>query len=193
MPNWVVIGIGDISSKRVIPAIHSETRSRLYGIVTRDSAKAAPYDTRTFATLDEHAARLCREMSLMPFQVDAVRNELANLAAAGLLVSRGRLLEVVRKSPRSSEPPPRISTVGIPTRDRPATFPEFANAIPLLSGEGFEATNVSLQMPRFTLRQTLDVLPALAAAGLADARREKAAFAPMTPWGLPESRTAAAW
>ena len=53
MLNWVVIGIGDITSKRVIPAIQSETRSRLYGIVTRDPAKAAPYNTRTFATLDQ--------------------------------------------------------------------------------------------------------------------------------------------
>src|SRR5215469_16034434 len=53
MLNWVVIGIGDITSKRVIPAIQSETRSRLYGIVTRDPARAAPYNTRTFATLDQ--------------------------------------------------------------------------------------------------------------------------------------------
>jgi hypothetical protein len=76
----------------------------------------------TFATLDEHAARLCLEMKLMPFQVEAVRGELANLAAAGLLVSRGQLLDVVRRSARSSDPPPRITTVGIPTRDRPATL-----------------------------------------------------------------------
>ena len=34
--NWVVAGIGDIARKRVIPAIQSETRSRLYGFVTRD-------------------------------------------------------------------------------------------------------------------------------------------------------------
>src|SRR5215472_2937722 len=53
MLNWLVIGIGDITTKRVIPAIQSESRSRLYGLVTRDPAKAAPYPTRTFATLDE--------------------------------------------------------------------------------------------------------------------------------------------
>ncbi len=53
MLNWIVIGIGDISIRRVIPAIQSEPRSRLYGLVTRDPAKAAPYNTRSWTTLDE--------------------------------------------------------------------------------------------------------------------------------------------
>ena len=43
MLNWIVIGIGDIATRRVIPAIQSEPRSRLYGLVTRDPAKAEPY------------------------------------------------------------------------------------------------------------------------------------------------------
>jgi predicted dehydrogenase len=53
MLNWLVIGIGDITTKRVIPAIQAEPRSSLYGIVTRDPAKAGAYHARTFATLDE--------------------------------------------------------------------------------------------------------------------------------------------
>src|SRR5882762_11891568 len=53
MLNWIVIGIGDISIRRVIPGIQSETRSRLYGLVTRDLVKAAPFDTRAWTTLDE--------------------------------------------------------------------------------------------------------------------------------------------
>jgi 1,5-anhydro-D-fructose reductase (1,5-anhydro-D-mannitol-forming) len=53
MLNWIVIGIGDISIRRVIPAIQAEPRSRLHGLVTRDPAKAAPYDTRIWNTLDE--------------------------------------------------------------------------------------------------------------------------------------------
>jgi predicted dehydrogenase len=53
MLNWIVIGIGDISIRRVIPAIQAEPRSRLYGLVTRDPAKAAPYNTQAWATLDE--------------------------------------------------------------------------------------------------------------------------------------------
>jgi predicted dehydrogenase len=53
MLNWIVIGIGDIATRRVIPAIQTEPRSRLYGLVTRDPQKAAPYDARVWSTLDE--------------------------------------------------------------------------------------------------------------------------------------------
>ena len=56
MLNWIVIGIGDIATRRVIPAIQAEPRSRLYGLVTRDPAKAAPYGARVWATLDEALA-----------------------------------------------------------------------------------------------------------------------------------------
>jgi predicted dehydrogenase len=53
MLNWIVIGIGDIATRRVIPAIQAEPRSCLYGLVTRDPQKAAPYDARVWTTLDE--------------------------------------------------------------------------------------------------------------------------------------------
>ena len=43
MVRWLVIGIGDITSKRVIPAIQAEPRSLLYGVVTRDPRKAQAY------------------------------------------------------------------------------------------------------------------------------------------------------
>jgi 1,5-anhydro-D-fructose reductase (1,5-anhydro-D-mannitol-forming) len=56
MLNWIVIGIGDIAIRRVIPAILNEPRSRLYGLVTRDPAKAAVYGARAWATLDEALA-----------------------------------------------------------------------------------------------------------------------------------------
>jgi 1,5-anhydro-D-fructose reductase (1,5-anhydro-D-mannitol-forming) len=56
MLTWIVIGIGDISTRRVIPGILSESRSHLYGLVTRDPAKAAPYNVRVWATLDEALA-----------------------------------------------------------------------------------------------------------------------------------------
>jgi predicted dehydrogenase len=51
MLNWLVIGIGDITSKRVIPAILSEKRSRLAGTVTRDPSKAAKYGVPAFTDL----------------------------------------------------------------------------------------------------------------------------------------------
>jgi 1,5-anhydro-D-fructose reductase (1,5-anhydro-D-mannitol-forming) len=54
--NWIVIGIGDITVRRVIPAIQAEPRSDLYGFVTRDPAKAAAYNARAFASLEEALA-----------------------------------------------------------------------------------------------------------------------------------------
>jgi 1,5-anhydro-D-fructose reductase (1,5-anhydro-D-mannitol-forming) len=49
---WLVIGIGDITTRRVLPAILAEERSHLAGIVTRDPAKAAPYSVPAFTTLE---------------------------------------------------------------------------------------------------------------------------------------------
>jgi 1,5-anhydro-D-fructose reductase (1,5-anhydro-D-mannitol-forming) len=56
MLNWIVIGIGDIATRRVIPAIQAEPRSRLYGLVTRDPAKAAAYGVRVWETLEQALA-----------------------------------------------------------------------------------------------------------------------------------------
>ena len=56
MLNWIVLGIGDIAIRRVIPAIQAEPRSHLYGLVTRDPAKAAPYNARVWGSLDEALA-----------------------------------------------------------------------------------------------------------------------------------------
>ncbi len=56
MLNWIVIGIGDIATRRVIPAIQAEPRSRFYGLVTRDPAKATPYGVQTWSTLDQALA-----------------------------------------------------------------------------------------------------------------------------------------
>jgi predicted dehydrogenase len=52
MLNWLVIGIGDITSKRVIPAIRSEPRSRLYGVVTRDKSKGVGVAEHVWDDLD---------------------------------------------------------------------------------------------------------------------------------------------
>jgi predicted dehydrogenase len=43
MVNWLVIGIGDVTRKRVIPAIQEEPRSVFYSVLTRDPRKAVPY------------------------------------------------------------------------------------------------------------------------------------------------------
>jgi len=56
MLNWLVVGIGDIATKRVIPAIEEEARSALYGLVTRDPSKAEPYGCKAWSRLDEALA-----------------------------------------------------------------------------------------------------------------------------------------
>jgi serine protease inhibitor len=74
----------------------------------------------------------------------------------------------------------RFSLTLVTTRDAPATFAEFASVTNWLSGDEFDLTSVNVQMPRFTLRQSMDLLPALDAAGLGRARHDRAAFAPIT-------------
>ncbi len=52
MFNWVVVGVGDIARRRVIPAIVAEPRSHLYGIVTRDRKKGEAFDANVWTELD---------------------------------------------------------------------------------------------------------------------------------------------
>jgi predicted dehydrogenase len=54
MLNWLVIGIGDVTRKRVIPAISAEPRSSLRHLLTRDPSKADAYPgVRVSTTLDQ--------------------------------------------------------------------------------------------------------------------------------------------
>src|SRR5262245_18088644 len=50
---WLVVGIGDITTKRVIPAISEEPRSILYGVVSRDRVKGLRYAARVWTDLAE--------------------------------------------------------------------------------------------------------------------------------------------
>jgi predicted dehydrogenase len=56
MLNWLVIGVGDITTKRVLPGILAEPRSRLQGIVTRDPRKAEKYGVPAWTGLDRALA-----------------------------------------------------------------------------------------------------------------------------------------
>ena len=51
MVNWLVVGIGDITTRRVIPAIQAEPRSTLYGVLTRDPEKGKPYAEHVWTDL----------------------------------------------------------------------------------------------------------------------------------------------
>jgi predicted dehydrogenase len=57
MMKWLVIGIGDITTRRVLPAIENEEQSKLVGIVTRNPAKADPYGVPAFTDLKEALAK----------------------------------------------------------------------------------------------------------------------------------------
>lgn len=53
MLQWLVVGIGDIATKRVIPAIQAEPRSSLAAVVTRHPNKAVSYQVPAFFSLEE--------------------------------------------------------------------------------------------------------------------------------------------
>src|SRR5262245_10718786 len=50
---WLVVGIGDITARRVLPAIEAEPRSSLRGVVSRDRAKGERYTRRVWTDLAE--------------------------------------------------------------------------------------------------------------------------------------------
>ncbi len=56
MPGWLVVGVGDIARRRVLPAILAEPRGRLAGIVSRDPRKAEPYGAPAWRDLDRALA-----------------------------------------------------------------------------------------------------------------------------------------
>ena len=56
MLSWIVIGAGDISTKRVIPAIEAQARSRLYGVVSGHPERARQYTARVWTNLEEALA-----------------------------------------------------------------------------------------------------------------------------------------
>lgn len=88
--NWVVVGIGDVTTKRVIPAIQAEPRSRLYGVVTRDLSKAAAYpDTKAWTTLEEALVDPAVEAVYVASPVALHREQ----ALQGLRAGRAVLLE----------------------------------------------------------------------------------------------------
>ena len=57
MLQWLVVGIGDIATKRVIPSIQAEPRSSLAAVVTRHPNKAVSYQVPAFFSLEEALRR----------------------------------------------------------------------------------------------------------------------------------------
>jgi hypothetical protein len=74
------------------------------------------------ATLDAHTEALRRLAGLTQAQAQAVRAQLGELAASGLLVSEAMLIERCRAGSDTNVAPPPISSLGIPTHERPASL-----------------------------------------------------------------------
>jgi hypothetical protein len=72
-----------------------------------------------FATLDDHAARIAARDGRDPADL---LPHLGWLVRAGLLVPVGDLMDRIRASAPAEDPPPRIASIGIPTRDRPESL-----------------------------------------------------------------------
>jgi serpin B len=75
----------------------------------------------------------------------------------------------------------RFSLVVATSRNKPASMQDFAGISHWLTGENFTDTDVDLRMPRFTLRRGSELLPALDAAGLRQARIRASAFSGLSP------------
>jgi predicted dehydrogenase len=56
MVKWLLIGIGDIARRRLIPGLLAEPHSRLEGFVTRDVRKAEPYGLPSWPSLEQALA-----------------------------------------------------------------------------------------------------------------------------------------
>jgi hypothetical protein len=74
------------------------------------------------ATLDAHTEALRRRAGLTQAQAQAVRAQLGELAASGLLVSEAMLIERCRAGSDANAAAPPISSLGIPTHERPASL-----------------------------------------------------------------------
>ena len=75
---------------------------------------------------------------------------------------------------------PRFSLTLVTTRDDPVGFPVLSNVVDWLAGAGFSQSTIELQLPRFLITRTENLLPALDEAGLERARRDPTAFTRLT-------------
>lgn len=75
----------------------------------------------------------------------------------------------------------RFALVIATSRNKPASLQDFAGVSHWLTGEDFTDTGVDLRLPRFTLKQGTELLPALDAAGLYRVRFSPTAFTKLSP------------
>lgn len=75
----------------------------------------------------------------------------------------------------------RFALVIATSRHKPASQQDFSSISHWLTGDNFTETDVDLRMPRFTLKRGSELLPALDAAGLRQARFNPMAFSQLSP------------
>lgn len=108
----------------------SDNTQLVYGHVTGNTEIVSNLNMQlvercqTVATLDQHAARLCNELGFGPLHIAATRQILEQLNETGLLISEQEMCSRLRQVPAQNDDSvfaqvPLISSVGIPTRNRP--------------------------------------------------------------------------
>jgi len=85
---------------------------------------AALFACTEFATIAEHAKKFAAQIKVPATQAPSIAQAMSKLAEAGLLVSNKELKERLATGAEFNKISKRISTVGIPTRNRPANLQE---------------------------------------------------------------------
>jgi predicted dehydrogenase len=133
MLRWLLAGIGDIATKRVLPAILAEPRSRLAGVVTRSPAKAEPYGVPAWADFGAALAELAPDLVYIstPVFLHAPQTIAALRAGAHVLCEKPMALgyEEARSMQHAAEECGR--TLGIAYYRR--MYPKIARARELLA------------------------------------------------------------
>ena len=132
MLNWIVVGLGDIATRRVIPAILAQPRGCLYGLVTRDPAKAAPYAVQSWPTLDDalsepavHAVYVATPVFLhAPQTIQALRAEKHVLCEKPMAMNEAEARSMVQAAEQNGR------TLGVAYYRR--TYPKVQRAKQLL-------------------------------------------------------------
>lgn len=104
----------------------SASEEIVYAPLTRQTYKLDPVGAQLLQacsgqsqSLDDHTNRICREMGVHPSQAAAVRAKLGELVYQKLMITEQDLVQKLQSKIATQAPPAKITTVGIPTRDRP--------------------------------------------------------------------------
>jgi len=132
MVRWLVVGLGEIATKRVIPAIREEARSRLAGIVTRHADKAASLGVQGFTSLEEALSHDCFDAVYVatPVFLHAAQSMQALRAGAHVLCEKPMALSLTEAQQMVEAATHSGQTLGVAYYRR--TYPKVRRAIELI-------------------------------------------------------------